>query len=513
MSETLRVATDVRHPQYDYMESASGETYTNDQPGVWTQMQDCFDGQRTIKARGQAYLPMSPGLRNQKDTTKANNSYLYYKHNASFPEVLRRFVSSMCGLWFQSETKYELPDNLAPIVESATTDDKTIHSVEWTIARSQAVEGRIGILCEPDSSQTGTVPPDLVVYGARSIINWQTVYDYLSQKERILPGFTRMYYTDGGTKYGAKFVVLDETFVDYLGDETIAYRVLALDFAGNYYTATFDENYNIDDFDPDYPDFENIIYPSIAGKKLKFIPFTVINSDTVGFDVRQPALKPVSDGALSIYNKDALLQQALQISAQPFVFFGGFSDDAMENIGMLGSTVSISSPQADSHVEYVESQGSAITPLREEIAAQYIMIEKFGVELMDSGTESGAALTIRVDVKTASLKEMALVRGEGMEDILINCILMMNPAMKREAANELISVDVNNEFKGEIASVEQLRIYLDMLYGKKLTEREYHDLLYKAGVVTEEDYDVRQSELERDANLTPLVSETGTDNE
>lgn len=509
------------NPQYDFMQECSTDsTVWNDsynqnyyglcyQSGIWDQMNDTFAGSRTVKKKGTVYLPLSPGQAVEKGA-KRTELYRWYLFNASFPHVVSKFVGDMQGMLFATPTEYTLDsDSLDRIKDNATMQGDSLDQVELDISTNQTVSGRIGILCVPDVSTKGLVSPKLLQYPDKTILNWETITDYLIDKEQQHPGFWEEYRDDNKTFYGAKWVLLDESKTVQGGTVCNRYRILGLDRDGKYYNLITD---NMMYFDSDLPweclgcnqgeavESRKLVYPNIGGNEINFIPFTVINSTNVGFDCYNPVMLPVSEMALDIYNVKALLKQSVQVASQPVLAIIGADPADISSELVVGGTkaIIINNKDGNGSVSYAETSGNGVETLMKIINDLKSELQDFSVDLVANASESGVALNIRITAKTSSLKTLALTRQAGMKDILVNSLLMMKPEMTREQANEQITVKCNTDFKPEGIDATQLQIFDTMHDKGKLNDEDIHYILNKMDVRVKEDFDEWKLQQEKD---------------
>ena len=156
----------IRHPTYLAFRAS------------WQLLRDAIEGEDTIKARGEAYLPMKSGTKAMTDATRRDHAYSAYKARAEFPEIVAPTVRGTVGVMLERAAKIELPSALEPLRERATRDGLPLDALHRLIATEIMKTGRYGLL--PGVDKSGK--PYLAGYCAESIINWDSsdaVPDYV----------------------------------------------------------------------------------------------------------------------------------------------------------------------------------------------------------------------------------------------------------------------------------------------------------------------------------------------
>jgi hypothetical protein len=161
----------------------------------------------------------------------------------------------------------------------------------------------------------------------------------------------------------------------------------------------------------------------------------------------------LSDLCLAIYRLEADYRQALFMQTQDTLFTKGFPEDKEKplRVGAGGRIHSPVGQNADAKYIGVTSQG--LPELRTARDNDLKMAASKAGELMDASSrarESGTALEMRIGSKTATMNEIAISAGEGLQRALRDCAMWMG-------ISDLDSIVVkpNFEFSSrEFASME-----------------------------------------------------------
>ncbi len=381
------------NPKYDEMVS------------VWTQLYITTElGQTGVKARGEEYLPMTEG---QKEDFKEGNGikrYTAYKTRATYYNFCAKTIKKAMGLMHSKDATVQLPENIKEWAESITIDGEDIHSLNRDINSSQLLYGRIGLLLDVTEK---TKYPHVVKYSADSILVW---------RESVIDGIKK-----------PEFVLLDESGYEFnMETKKFEYkeqfRLLAL--ANNmgtkkvFYTVVLDAkewgSWDIENPDIDYEGLTVVKTP----KKISYIPFVVANIKTSTMAIEKPLLVELSDLSLSAYRADAEYRQGLYLQAFALLYFIGFSDKKLKENGVRSDGY-VSTENAKAKIGYANASADGLGEMRMSLESLKVESEGNGIVISDKeGVESGKALTTRIMLQTSDLKEISLTCEESINRIL-----------------------------------------------------------------------------------------------
>ncbi|MCI0393294.1 MAG: DUF4055 domain-containing protein [Acidobacteria bacterium] len=387
---------DSKHPMYNKWKPA------------WVKLRDSYEGEDTIKDKGQAYLLPTPGqlLDGLKPNEIGYNAYMNYLHRARFPAYMKEAVKQMVGVMHNKPPVIELPPVMEPLLERATIDGESLPLMIRRINAEQLTVGRIGLLA--DAPKTGNPSlPYIALYNAETIINWDD-----GQRSMPVPQMLNL-------------VILDETaprrITDFQWEELIAYRILTLgnpdlnEPAGQYQQALFEDTTQFN--------ASLLMPPTIRGRNLMRIPFVFVNACDPLTEPSDPPLLQLANECLGIYRGDADYRLNLYLQAQDTLVTIG--DDKSEEAGQdkplrVGAGSRINMPMGGD-AKYIGVSDAGLSEQRQALENDHKRAQEIGGQLIDTTSrerESGEALKVRVAASTATLKEIAMTGAEGAQSIL-----------------------------------------------------------------------------------------------
>lgn len=395
-----------RNPQYEMF-------YT-----TWVKMWDAFQGEEHMKNRAleqntsnlnsrtqiaaittfDQYLRPTDSMRRLGDLGYQRFcDYIYLAKYYPFPVEVR---SQSLGLIENQHATIELPVKMSGMIEDATANNDSMEKVLSLINERQLQSSRLGLLLVPSTSPSK--PFNIAFYSSTSILDWVEVLDGESDKV-----FDWVKLATGDVDINNKpiFLILmrDERGV-YVQYKTINSK------------ARYGESFELDG---DYI-ADTYVEPMAGEKPLTEIPFVVVNATSLGGDVERPFMEQVVDASISLFRASAHYENALHWGGESTLFTKGYglgAKDADKRIYVGNGATNLSSLEyADA--KYVTMGTDGIEPRKQNVRDQYEYCISLGVDLINQGTESGTALNIRTNIKTASLKTLSLTGALGLESIL-----------------------------------------------------------------------------------------------
>lgn len=438
---------DTKHPEY-------GQTFT-----AWTKLRDCYKGEAEIKARGEIYLPATPGqnIDGMLAQQLGWKNYQAYKLRARFPNYIKRAVEQMVGAMHSQAPVIELPPALEPLREAATIRGESLPLLLRRINAEQLSVGRIGLMCDLPAGQTMVDLPTIAPYETETIINWD-------DGRREFPVVQSL-----------NLVVLNETEKERDGAfdwlDVIKYRVLVLgamaidEVSGTYRQGVFRD---VNAFSE-----AGLMVPTLRGKTLDRIPFVFINTSDLLPTPAPPPLEELADLCLTIYRGEADYRQGLFAQSQDTLVVPGGDPEVEYRVG-YGATIC---PPADASnpTQFIGTNSSGLPEQRQALENDRMEAKEIAGQMLDTTSrakESGEALKVRVAAQTVTLKQMALTGAEGLQKMLriIAVWAGADPAK--------VNVFPNVEFiESGMTPAEFLDIQSAREKGLPLSDESVHDLL------------------------------------
>lgn len=475
----------ITHPEYD--------TYVDQ----WQLLRRAYEGEESIKAQNQTYLPPTPGqvLDGLGLGEQGLANYSAYLQRAVFPDYVADAVEVFIGLLHREPATIELPAKLERLRERSTLEGEDLQALLRRINEQQLVTGRLGLILDmPEKKIVGEPNFYIALYHGESIRNWDVNES-----------------PDG--QHSVNFVVLDESgpvrINTFEWEEQEQYRVVALGTpddveAGVQYYRTGRFNLSASQ---DYNESE-MAEPTARGKRLEQVPFVFVNSNDNAPNPSKPPLLGLARLALTIYRGEADYRNTLFLQGQDtLVVKGGILNlgedgEAAVRVG-AGARLDL---EPDGDAKYISVGAEGLAEQREAIEADRKRAEaKAGKLIQDSkgGVESGDALQTRLAAQTATLTRIALSGASALERLL-------RIAAEWVGANpDEVKVTPNTDFAEDIINTRSLvEIMSAKAIGLPLSMESVHEYLQERKL-TSKDYEDELRALEEEALLAEVAEGTG----
>jgi hypothetical protein len=442
----------------------------------WVLLEDCYEGERRIKAQGDRYLPPTSAMRANGygqstglgRVSQGQAAYDAYRLRAVFPDDLRKAVTGMVGVMHRKPPAVEdLPPALEPMLERMTIDGESWHLLWKRITAAQLLDGRCGLAVDvPDGASVADALPYVVLYGAQAVRNWDAGRPTQSSARRDL-----------------QLVVLDETSFELSPDmqwtPVVRFRVMSrgarleqLGLGGlpdAYVTALVDQNGELS--------AAPWVAPSIAGNFLREIPFVFVNPNDLVPEPDVPPFLGLANQALAVYRGEADYRQGLHLQSQDtLVRIGG---DADERDVALGAGALIDVP-IGGDAKFIGVSATGLSEQRECLQNDRAKMGEQSMEGLDVGgsaDQSGEALRVRVSARTATLTSMQQAAAGAIRDCLIHAGRFMGVG---EDLLQAIVVKPNTDFSDARVDAASVNALMDARSkGLPLSDESIHAFLQR----------------------------------
>lgn len=424
----------------------------------WQLMADVLEGEDAVKAKGEAYLPMPPGMRDKAEGG-VNLPYENYKARAQFYEIVAPTVRGLAGVMHRTPATIELPPALEFMREQATRDGMTLDALHRRITHQVLSFGRYGLLA--DVNERGE--PVIATYAATAIRNWDDI----------------------GT-----LVVLDETG-DELNPESLAwtrkeqFRVLRLE-DGRYVARLYDPSGNVqDEAEPQ----------GLGGVRLSEVPFVFIDTNDLTPDPDEVPLIGLGRIALALYRKSADYEQALFMTSQPTAVVIGVDDAETVPKEIGAGALWLLPPGGDA--KYLEFTGAGISAQRQAMQDDQARAVQLGARMMEDqqrNAESGEALELRYSSQTATLATISQTVASGLEKALRHCAVFAG------ANPDDVHVVPHTDFLQKRLSAQEILALVSSWQAGAFSKSTLFENLQAGGVIDpDKSFDDEQAEIETEA--------------
>ncbi len=385
----------------------------------WKLLRTSYKGAAAIKDQGTVYLPPTTSMEQagMEPNAQGFKEYRKYIQRAVYPGLVRTATEILIGSLWAKPPVIEVPTALDPILEAITLKGESAEQLMMRIHEAQLTTGRIGLLLDIAEDAEGNPRPYIATYEAEAILNWD-------EGKR----------DDPNARSFLNLVVLDESEYErnaiFEWDWQEKYRVLILGDPDANEDQGSPAIYQVAALRTTSFDSTALIVPTIRGQSLNEIPFVFINPKDTNSDTDEPPLLPLADAALTIYRGEADYRQHLYLQGQDTLVIVGTTTstlpDGTPDI-RIGAGALLQLTQG-SDAKYVGVASDGLPEQRTALENDYNRAAALSGQLLDAVSrekESGDALSIRINAKTASLRQISITAAAGMERILKICAQWM----------------------------------------------------------------------------------------
>jgi len=336
----------------------------------YTKIRDFYYGEDRVKGAAETYL----------HRLKAQNKQDYddYRRRALFFSIISKTVSAMIGL---STSKPESFEGEGPVKDFMMANgEMDLKELKKRLLIEMCLMTRGGILIDRPANQTVDEWPNIVIYQAEDIINWNDDKD-------------------------DQFVVLRESTFEAKADdrfnleEVIRYRVL-----------TFEDTEEGPRYIQDLYDSDNdhirTIRPTNRGQRLDYIPFIPMSHLGLNFKDSKPAMLDVANINHSHYMTGADLENGRHFVGLPTpIILNAEADKPL----YLGSSELLVIPGRNADAKFLEFTGQGLKALETALAdkeRQMISLSAKALQESPNGSESSEAISLRFNAESASLRDI-----------------------------------------------------------------------------------------------------------
>jgi len=412
-----KVDISVKHPDY------------NANVNKWLRCRDCMDGTDAVKSRGEVYLPKLEG--------QTNREYDAYLTRGLFFEIASRTKEGLIGMALRKAMRMVYPDDAEEyFVDTSSTGISLVELVKNVVDETLTV-GRVGLLLDrPMDGGRAYIAP----YTCEDIINWRT--------------------TDNGA---LTLLVLREYEMSqdehnpYKAEWSVLYRELALDSDGLYVFRLWRKN--------SQGSYEPGTWHMLTnrGRPIDYIPFVIITSEGITWDIPKPPMLGIVDINLSHYRTSCDLEHGRHFTALPTPVVTGIAAD---NVLKIGSTTAWSIPDQGAKAYYLEFTGQGLLSLENAMKEKERQMAAMSAKMVDSNTRgSEAAETVRL-------------RFSSEASVMVGVIAAIEAGLKKiysilqdieDFAGD-ISIEMNKKFLDESLTASEIRAWVEAYQSGSISE-------------------------------------------
>jgi hypothetical protein len=472
---------------------------------------DCINGERYIKARGEVYLPRPDAGELDPSDPRSIARYDAYKTRAVFYNVSQRTLDGLVGEVFLRPPVVTVPDALLAVIKDANGDGVSLEQQAKITLSAVLSKGRAGLLVDypttngaPTTRQEqidGYIRPTIAFYEPENIINWKSVKR--GGKMILTLVVLREYYDR----------LQNDTSGTFISQTATRYRVLRL--VDNIYVQELYE-------------FTESSTPQVfnmrdgKGQPLIELPFTFVGSKDNGPRINTAPMLSMCQLNVAHYRNSADYEESVFMMGQPTVVASGLTkqwvDEVLPNGIKVGSRGGIPLPVgADAKI----IQASPNSMAKEAMDAKEKQMQALGAKLVEQRTVSQTATEAEINsaAETSVLQSCAGNVEAAFKWALEWCGIFAGVINFKDdalARNEVVEYEINSDFDIMRLSWQDRQQLLKEWQANGITKSEYRAVLRRAGVATLDDDDFEQQQeieimegLEQQAELIKIQAQAG----
>lgn len=475
---------------------------------------DCIAGERVIKQKREAYLPMPEA----NDKSQENEGrYKAYLKRSVFYNVTQRTLDGLVGEVFLRKPISEVPDELNAIIKDANGDGVSLEQQAKIALSAVLSKGRGGLLVDyPAVSDVttrqqqldGTVRPTIVFYQPEAVINWKTI--------------------KRGGKWLLSLVVLKELY-DREGADgftveiCVRYRVLKLE--NDIYVQYVYEQIGNAPGQSQQPGGVIAVGTAINTSPIKFdikdadgqplseLPFTFIGSKDNSQLINPVPMLALATLNIAHYRNSADYEESTYLVGQPTPVATGLNaswvKDILKGVLRFGSRGGITLPVG---ATFTIAQAQPNSMAKEAMDAKEKQMVAIGAKLVEQRTVTQTATEAEINsaAETSVLQSCAGNVEAAFQWALEWCgifagVIKWND--DAEARKKVVSYELNTDFDIMRLTWQDRQQLLKEWQAHAITTDEYRNVLRQAGIASlPNDEFANQQKIEQMADLEQQAS-------
>lgn len=435
-------------------------------------IEDCLNGERAVKAKGQRYLPdPSPKVCVDDERSRRYRDYLC---RALFTNYVRRTMGTLTGQVFAKTPEIEVPEQLKPVIANISGDgvsaiQQSKSTLETVLAYSRAglfvdFPRTEGAQVSQKQVNSGEIRATVTLYKAAQIRNWRTE-DIGAEEVLTMVVLEEVQQVPalGKDKQLDEFALVDETWFRVLklnprdgsGVVVEVWKPVggSADNGGAALPTGVDGNLQ------EYKKADRYEMRGKDGTPLLRIPFKFIGLTSNSTQVESPAFYDMCAVNLAHYRNSADYEEACFIVGQPTPWASGLSEawlkDQMGGVVAFGSRGGIPLPTGG-QVGLLQAEES--TMLQEAMKNKQEQMASLGAKFLEQAAVDKTATETRIDASAEGSMLMSAARNVSAAYLwaLSLCAAFIGVEVVLEAENPTIKFKLNDDFDLSNLTAEEI---------------------------------------------------------
>ena len=470
----------------------------------YNRISDALEGEHAIKKRALKtygfeqnhfnYLPVPSDC-----SGKADPRYLAYIARAVYYNVCQPTRDALVGQIFLRPPMVELDDRLQFLIDDMNGEGLTLEQMARRAANYVVPFGRGGFLADFPNMGGREVTNQDIANGVRPIIKF---YEPWSIRNWVVE--------KRGNVEKIVMLVLDEAFEKVSKDDefnveiVIHQRVYRLQDAGEVngvqtYCCT------VEVFDDEGESIDSYNVCGQDGTPLQQIPFEPIGSEDNDMNVDDPPFTGLANLNIAHFRNSADYEESAFIVGQPTLFYGGFTDDWMENYykdGIpFGSRASVAGPE---NSDATVLQADPNTLAFEAMTHKEDQMFSIGAKIInrDQKVEKKEA---EVEIEAASQKSVLMNVRNNLQMALFAAVKHAASFIGVDVTEGTHKIELNENFDLTSASPDEIRASSELYQLGEISFKERREQLLRSGVASITDHEEARTEITADKALKEAV--------
>lgn len=431
---------------------------------LWTTMRDVSHGERAVKDKGEDYLPSLGGQEPEE--------YAAYKARGSFFGATGRTIDGLSGMVFRRPPTKEVPGAMDLFMADVTMAGLNFQGFAEVLIEEVLTPGRAGILVDFPRVEAGgltqaqadamNLRPYWGLYKAESILDWRL--GHIGNKTTLIQ--VRL------------MEEVSEPEDEFSNRQAEQIRVLDLDDDQLYRQRIFRKETKDGKKLEKWAQFGEDILPTMAGKRMKFIPFIFVGPRDCTPNCCKPPLIDLADKNLDHYRMDADYKHSLHfIAAGSTRWVKGVSKEEIEEgrFDSVGPTALLASTSAEAEFGISEPSGQGIPTQR--------------IALQDAEQQMAVlgARMLSPEKRQAEAAETAAIHRQGESSVLSSLAMAVSSALTNAleiardwmGLSDEVTVMLNTDYVATGMSAQELVAYTKALQDGGISQRSYLEALQR----------------------------------
>lgn len=389
---------------------------------VWERCADTVAGERSVKSKGAAYLPVIA-----EGQSEVNRQY---REGASYYNAAGSTIEAMTGIMFSQIPVMDKATKLP--INNIDGNFMSLPAFHKKMVAQDATFGRLGLWVNFDESRG---VPYVRMFDARQCVNW--LYD-------VNKGYTN--------------ILIEE--IVYISDPSDPYELSAVTFRrellledGIYKQNWYRRADTKEGKEQWVKEGETVVPTYTGGRAITKIPFIFVTPEDISAEIYDPPIENISELDLKYYRNSANVEWLCHFACLPTPYGTGIKEDGKPVL--IGPTNFLKFEDKDAKLGILSFDGKSAEVILKMMEQKERQMAQKGVKIFETkgGVESGEAKKLRLGAATSELQTIGDTTTLAMQWMLNIMAEWMNQSV--------IAYNPNRDYLPDDISPEKIRALLE----------------------------------------------------